>query len=82
MAKNPAQRGGLIKNGTETEIRQSPEPKTGNSEDLVTTKEIARSLKVTERTIQNLVARGIVPTIRIGRCVRFRKSDVLVALEK
>lgn len=48
---------------------------------LLTTKELARALKVTERTVQNLVSRGTVQPIKIGRCVRFVLGDVLAELK-
>ncbi|MBL9159981.1 MAG: helix-turn-helix domain-containing protein [Verrucomicrobiales bacterium] len=49
--------------------------------ELLTTKELARALKVTERTVQNLVSRGTVQPIKIGRCVRFVLGDVLENLK-
>jgi len=49
--------------------------------ELLTTKELARTLKVTERTVQNLVSRGTVKSIKIGRCVRFVLSEVLHQLK-
>lgn len=49
--------------------------------ELLTTKELARALKVTERTVQNLVSRGMVNPLRIGRCVRFVLSEVLADLK-
>lgn len=49
--------------------------------ELLTTKELARALKVTERTVQNLVSRGAVKSIRIGRCVRFLLSEVIQELK-
>jgi len=58
------------------------ELKTGYvDEPFLTTKEIARELVVTDRTIQNLVSRGIIRKIQIGRCVRFLKSEVLSDLQ-
>lgn len=49
--------------------------------ELLTTKELARALKVTERTIQNLVSRGTLKPLKIGRCVRFVLSDVIYELK-
>lgn len=48
---------------------------------LLTTKELARALKVTERTVQNLVSRGTLKPIKIGRCVRFDLGEVLEELK-
>lgn len=52
-----------------------------SDEPLLTTRELARDLKVTDRTIQNLVYRGEIRKIQIGRCVRFLKSDVIADLK-
>lgn len=55
---------------------------TGSADEpILTTKQIARELKVTDRTIQNLVSRGIIRKIQIGRCVRFLKSEVMADLQ-
>ncbi|MCG8602941.1 MAG: helix-turn-helix domain-containing protein [Verrucomicrobiales bacterium] len=55
--------------------------RTNHHRALLTTKELARELKVTERTVQNLVSRGTIRKIQIGRCVRFRLSEVIADLK-
>jgi len=43
---------------------------------LLTIKEVAQILQVSERTIWNLTDSGELPRVRIGRSVRFRMEDV------
>jgi excisionase family DNA binding protein len=43
---------------------------------LLTRKEVARMLAVTERHIQNMDKAGLFRPIKIGECVRYRRSDV------
>ena len=45
--------------------------------DLVGTKEVARHLGVSERTVKRFVARGELPCFRIGGQIRFDLADVL-----
>ena len=61
--------------------KRDPKRIEANSDPLLTTRQLARELQVTERTIQNLVSRGIIPKIQIGRCVRFLKSAVMAELD-
>ena len=49
--------------------------------ELLTKKELAKRLKVCERTIENMCNEGTIPRIVFGRSVRFKWSDVLAALE-
>jgi hypothetical protein len=45
--------------------------------------QLARAINVSPRTIDNFVARKIIPAIRIStRCVRFDLASVLAALRK
>jgi len=48
-------------------------------EQLATKKEIAALLRVTQRTVEVMVAEGRIPALRYGRTVRFKISDVLAA---
>jgi hypothetical protein len=51
------------------------------SNELVTTPEMARLLRLCPRSVQNLVSRKAIPVVRISaRCVRFNPSAVLRAL--
>ena len=46
-------------------------------EELLTTREVADLLKVSERHVQNLVKHGTLPKpIVLGRSVRFRPRDI------
>ena len=48
-----------------------------NLNELLTTKEVARLTKTSERHVQNLVSKGEFPKpIKLGRSVRFRLSDI------
>jgi excisionase family DNA binding protein len=54
-----------------------------NSHDLLTKDELAKRLKLTRRGIECLVARRIIPVIRLSRrCVRFSWEAVQRALAK
>lgn len=46
------------------------------------TRGIAREIKVSPRTIQNLMARRVIPFIRVGRLVRFDVARVKAALRQ
>ena len=59
------------------EIKQTK----ANSDQLLTTRQLARELQVTDRTVQNLVSRGSISKIQVGRCVRFRLNAVMAELE-
>ena len=48
-----------------------------NLNELLTTKEVARLFKMSERHVQNLVGKGEFPKpIKLGRSVRFKPSDI------
>lgn len=50
---------------------------------MITREELASQLQVTTKTIDNLWRKGILPTpSRIGRAVRFSRSEILAFLEK
>jgi len=50
--------------------------------ELLTTKEAAAYLKVTETTIRNYAERGVITPLRIGeRNIRFEREDVKAALK-
>ena len=49
--------------------------------ELLTKKEMAKRLKVCERTIETMCNESTIPRIVFGRSVRFKWSDVLAALE-
>lgn len=43
---------------------------------LVDTREAARLLAVSPRTVWSMMARGELPTVRLGRAVRVRMADL------
>ena len=43
---------------------------------LLTIREVARYLGVSEKTIRRMVAAGLIPCVRIGRAIRFLPGDV------
>ena len=56
--------------------------KTENYEALITKKTLAELLNVHPRTLTRMMNEGRLPFLRVGKvAVRFRLSDVLVALE-
>ncbi|HAE8194416.1 MULTISPECIES: helix-turn-helix domain-containing protein [Enterobacteriaceae] len=48
------------------------------SDEVLTIKEVADYLKVNERTIYRLAARGDLPGFRVGNAWRFRRGDLNV----
>ena len=48
---------------------------------LVTAREAARALSISERTLWTLTQRGEIPCVRFGRLVRYDHSDLVVAIE-
>ena len=50
--------------------------------ELLTTEELARRLKLSPRQVANLVVRRVIPRIKIGRTVRFELEKVILALRK
>ena len=51
-------------------------------EEILTIREVADLLKLHPKTVNKLANSGKLPGYRIGRQWRFRKSEVLKALEK
>ena len=47
------------------------------TDDLLTRAEVARYLRVSDRTVSRLIRAGKLPASRIGRAVRIRQSDLL-----
>lgn len=46
------------------------------------TSDVARKLGITERGVQNLVAKGKLTAYRIGRVLRFQPNDITLFLEQ
>ena len=61
-----------------------PEPPVTNLEDALNADDVARLFKVGRRTVYEWAASGALPSVRIGRTVRFRRVDIaaLLAPEK
>jgi excisionase family DNA binding protein len=55
---------------------------TMTDEEYFTTTELAKLLKITQRTVYRLMERGDLPYYEIGRAKRFRKSDIEAYLER
>lgn len=49
---------------------------------LVTSRDAARMLCVSERTLWGLTARGGVPCVRLGRAVRYAVADLAAYVER
>ena len=45
-------------------------------EDILTIREVADDLKVTERTLYRLVQEGKLPAFKVGNSWRFRREDL------
>ena len=43
---------------------------------LITKREVAKLLAVSERTIDRVMARGKITKIKVGGCIRFKLSEV------
>jgi len=43
---------------------------------LYTTQEVARMLKVSQRTVQDWIREGALPAVRYGRLLRVRQADL------
>ena len=52
------------------------------SKELWTRPELAKFLSTTERTIDSYMVKRVIPYIKLGRIVRFRRADVEKALEQ
>ena len=44
---------------------------------LLTVREVAVLLRLHEKTVYSMVARGELPSIRLGRRVRFSRDDII-----
>jgi excisionase family DNA binding protein len=59
-----------------------PQAPADATDDLLTRTEVARYLRVSDRTVSRLVRKGQLPASRIGRAVRIRQSDLLDMLDR
>ncbi|HEX4150344.1 MAG TPA: helix-turn-helix domain-containing protein [Pirellulales bacterium] len=49
---------------------------------LLTAREAADHLRISQRTLFTLTARGEIPAVRIGRAVRYRAADLTSYVER
>lgn len=49
---------------------------------LMTAEEAAAYLKLNEGTVRHMAASGTIPKVKIGRSLRFRRSDLNAWIEK
>ena len=54
-----------------------PQAPAVTTDDLLTRAEVARYLRVSDRTVSRLIRAGKLPAARIGRAVRIRHADLL-----
>lgn len=54
----------------------------GSVPKLITKKRAAEMLAVSIRTIEREIARGLLPKVRVGRCIRLRIDDVYEYINK
>lgn len=50
--------------------------------DLLTVPEVAALLRVRSRWVYDAAAKGLLPSARIGKHLRFRRSDVVLYAER
>tara|TARA_Y100000588_G_C13785482_1_gene724328 strand:+ start:324 stop:539 length:216 start_codon:yes stop_codon:yes gene_type:complete len=61
----------------------SPTTATSDLPEILTRREAAAYLRMSERHLRNLIREGLIPEIRAGRRKRlYRKSAILAALER
>lgn len=53
---------------------------TTESEEWLTSAEVAQYLKISKKTLMNLVSLGKVPRKKFGRLNRYKKSDILLLI--
>jgi excisionase family DNA binding protein len=59
-----------------------PQAPADATDHLLTRSEVARYLRVSDRTVSRLIRKGQLPAARIGRAVRIRHSDLLEMLDR
>lgn len=64
-----------------TTPRTRPYNTNGDLPELLTKEEVAQWLKVSERTVQDWVLARLIPSIRVGRLVRFERLALVQWLE-
>lgn len=54
----------------------------GDLEDLLNVEDVSKKLRIAKSTVYTYVHQGILPSIKIGKSVRFSPTDVYRAVEK
>ena len=54
----------------------------GNMTELMTLKEVADYLRVTEKTVYRLLGRGVIPATKVGHQWRFAKASIVEWLQR
>ena len=67
---------------TKPEPLATPQAPAVTTDDLLTRAEVARYLRVSDRTVSRLIRTGQLPASRIGRAVRIRQSDLFDMLNE
>ena len=49
---------------------------------LLTTRQAAADLAISEGHLKNLTAAGVIPFVQLGRSVRYRRADIETAVAK
>jgi len=49
---------------------------------ILTKKGLAEVLQCTERHVDNLSRRGVLPSVRLGRSIRFRRDAVIASIRR
>ena len=58
------------------------QPLFANMPDVMTAKELASVIRLNVKTIYSLVARGMIPYVRIGSALLFPKAQIIAWLEE
>ena len=62
-------------------MAKTKQPLSADSETFITKQELARILKVTTRTLEQWAKQKRIPIYRFGRVVRYKRNQVMQALE-
>lgn len=60
----------------------APAPSTSAHQALLTARDVAQSLNVSERSVRRWIATGELPVVRLGRTVRIRPQALDALLER
>lgn len=49
--------------------------------EVLTAAEVASMLRISKWAVYDMTRRGLLPVLRIGRCVRYMRADILAATQ-